>query len=75
MSMLNPDERLIGKLEAHVEDLRADVKAMRSDIGSLKNMVEQAKGARWAVVTLASAFGGLGSLFMAWATGLFKPPL
>ena len=70
--MTEVDERLIGRLEAHVDDLRADVKAMRAEIATLKSLVEQAKGARWALLVIASAFGGVSSLLGAWISGLFR---
>lgn len=70
--MTEKDERTIGRLEAHVEDLRGDVRAMREDIADLKAMVEQAKGARVAVATLASAFGGVGGLMTAWLAGWLR---
>jgi hypothetical protein len=64
-------ERTIGRLEAHVDDLRAEVKAMRGDIGELKALVEQARGARWLGQVIAGVIGAVAS-GIAWAAGLIR---
>lgn len=61
------DERTIGRLEAHVEDLRAEVRAMRQDIAAMKALVEQARGARWLLTAAAAVAGGITALAAEWA--------
>lgn len=63
-------DKTIGRLEAHVDDLRAEVRAMREDIGELKELVQQARGAKAAATWIAGLFGGAGGLATAWLSGV-----
>jgi hypothetical protein len=66
-------DKTIGRLEAHVDDLRADVRALRADIGELKELVQQAKGAKAMAAWLAGLFGGAGGLLAAWLSSVGAP--
>jgi hypothetical protein len=59
-------DKTIGRLEAHVDDLRAEVRAMRVDISELKDLVQQARGAKAAIAWVAGLFGGASGLAAAW---------
>ena len=63
-------DKTIGRLEAHVDDLRADVRALRDDVAELKELVQQAKGAKAAATWIAGLFGGAGGLAAAWLSGV-----
>jgi phage shock protein A len=65
-------DKTIGRLEAHVDDLRADVRAMRQDVQELKDLVQQARGARAALAALSAAFGGAGAMVAAWFVGIVR---
>lgn len=62
-------DKTVGRLEAHVDDLRLEVRAMREDIGELKALVEQAKGAKW-LIGLTAGLLSFGSTLAATASGL-----
>ncbi len=63
-------DKTIGRLEAHVDDLRTEVRAMRDDIGELKALVEQARGAKW-LIGLTAGLLSFGSTLVATAAGLW----
>ncbi len=63
-------DKTIGRLEAHVDDLRTEVKAMREDIAELKSLVEQARGAKW-LIGLTAGLLSFGSAIAATSTGFW----
>lgn len=68
---MTDQERTIGRLEAHVDDLREEVRALRQDIGDLKALVEQGRGVRWVLTALAGVTGAAGGVVSS-AAGLFR---
>lgn len=69
--MTETDERTLGRLEAHVQDLRHDVRNLSQRVDVLAALVEQGKGAKWAAGITWGLAGALASAG-AWAAGLFK---
>ncbi len=63
-------DKVIGRLEAHVDDLRTEVRAMRDDISELKSLVEQARGAKW-LIGLTAGLLSFASALVATASGLW----
>jgi hypothetical protein len=68
--MTESDERTLGRLEAHVADLRHDVKNLEQQVTALVAVMERVKGARIMASAIASAFGGAGGLLTAWLAGV-----
>ena len=64
MSDIDPIE--YGKLVNSVENLERKVDAMEVDIKKLVAMAERSKGSLWALMGVASVFGG----FVAWMADL-----
>ena len=56
---MTDDQRLIGRLEAHVEQLRKQVDEQDKKLDTILALVEQGKGARMAVAVVSSVIGGL----------------
>lgn len=69
---MTEDQRTIGRLEAHVDDLRTEVRGMREDINGLKALVEQGKGAKAVLLFLAGLVGSSLTFAGAWAAGLLR---
>jgi hypothetical protein len=66
---MTDEQRTIGRLEAHVEQLRAQVAEQDKKLDAIIALVEQGKGARWALTALASISGVIGGfLFNAFTT-------
>ena len=64
MADINPIE--YGKLVHAVENLESKVSAMEHDIKKLVAMAERSKGSLWAIMGVASVFGG----FVTWMADL-----
>lgn len=56
-----------GKLVAQVESMEKKVDLMEADIKKLVAMAERSKGSLWAIMGVASVFGG----FVTWLADLF----
>ena len=56
-----------GKLVQAVENLESKVNTMEHDIKKLVAMAERSKGSLWAIMGVASVFGG----FVTWLAELF----
>lgn len=65
-------ERTIGRLEAQVDHLRGQVAEMDKKLDTVLALVEQGKGAKWAIGIVAAIVGALSSYVSAVA-GLFRP--
>lgn len=73
--MTDSEERTIGRLEAHVQDLRRDVGDIKRDVVDLKNLVQQAKGVRAGLTVMVWMIGAVGGVLSSWgaqALGLFR---
>jgi len=70
--MTESDGRTLGRLEAHVADLRQDVRNLEKQVAELVALVERGRGAKFMFAAIASAFGGAGSLAAAWFSGLIQ---
>jgi hypothetical protein len=55
------EQRTIGRLEAQVDRLRADVAALDSKLDAITSLVQQAQGARWAVGVIGAISGAAAS--------------
>jgi hypothetical protein len=64
MADINPIE--YGKLVQAVENLESKVGIMEADIKKLVAMAERSKGSLWAIMGIASLFGG----FVTWVADL-----
>jgi len=64
--MTNIDPIEYGKLVHAVENLESKVSAMEHDIKKLVAMAERSKGSLWAIMGVASVFGG----FVTWIVDL-----
>lgn len=53
------DARDFGKLEAQVEDLKAEVYSLAQDVKTLIELANKSKGGFLVVMTIASSIGGL----------------
>ena len=62
---MTDEQRLIGKLEAKVENLERTVESIDSKLDKITSLVEQGKGAKWAIGALATVFGGAGGALAA----------
>jgi hypothetical protein len=67
---MTDQERTIGRLEAHVEQLRSQVAKQDEKLDAILALVEQGRGAKWAVGAMSAAFGGVGGLLVAWFNGM-----
>jgi hypothetical protein len=56
-----------GKLVAQVETMEKKIDTMEADIKKLVMMAERSKGSLWAIMGVASVFGG----FVTWLAELF----
>jgi hypothetical protein len=65
MAEIDPVE--YGKLVNAVENLETKVNIMEADIKKLVAMAERSKGSLWAIMGVASVFGG----FVTWLAELF----
>ena len=63
---MTEQERVIGRLEAQVADLREDVKKLHHDLSEIKELVQMGKGARWAIGIMAALIGFASSKAQAW---------
>lgn len=67
---MTDQERTIGRLEAHVEQLRAQVAEQDRKLDAILALVEQGKGAKTAAIWISGLFGGAGGLVTAWLAGV-----
>ena len=69
---MDMDQLQFGKLQAEVEQLKADMGTLKNDVKELLALANKSKGGFWMGMTIASGIGG----FVSWVAshaGLFKP--
>lgn len=52
----------IARLEEQVRGLRSDVQSLSEKVGHVHDTIQQARGARWAIISMATAGGFLAGL-------------
>lgn len=68
---MDMDQLQFGKLQAEVEQLKADMNILKDDVKELLALANKSKGGFWMGMTIASGIGG----FVSWVVshaGLFK---
>lgn len=69
---MDMDQLQFGKLQAEVEQLKADMSTLKSDVKELLALANKSKGGFWMGMTIASGIGG----FVSWIvshSSFFKP--
>lgn len=72
--MTRPEGERIAVLETQIETILAQQTKMQDDITEMKNILQQAKGAKWVIVT-AAAISGFIATYLPWLAqqlGIFK---
>ena len=62
MTEINPRE--FGRLEAEVKALSDQVTSLQTDVRALLELANKSKGSLWTGMAIASAFGGVGAIFI-----------
>lgn len=68
---MDMDQLQFGKLQAEVEQLKADMTTLKNDVKELLALANKSKGGFWMGMTIASGIGG----FVSWIashSSLFK---
>lgn len=68
---MDMDQLQFGKLQAEVEQLKADMGTLKNDVKELLALANKSKGGFWMGMTIASGIGG----FVSWIAshaGIFK---
>lgn len=60
----------IAVLEVELRHAREDIADMRAEMKALARLFEQAKGARWAIITAVGIVGTVATA-LSWAAGFF----
>ena len=68
---MDMDQLQFGKLQAEVEQLKADMTTLKNDVKELLALANKSKGGFWMGMTIASGIGGLVS-WIASHSSLFK---
>ena len=63
--MTKPDGERIAVLETHIDTILKQQEKMQEDISIMKEILQQAKGAKWVVVT-AAAISGFIATYLPW---------
>jgi hypothetical protein len=65
MSMTRPDGERIAVLETRLDEVLRYQAEMQRDISEMKEILQQAKGAKWVIVT-AAALAGIIATYLPW---------
>jgi hypothetical protein len=63
--MIRPDGERIAVLEVQIDTLLANQVEMKKDLSEVKEILQQARGAKW-VVVIAAAISGFIATYLPW---------
>jgi hypothetical protein len=71
---LRTDAERIAVLESEMRDMKDDVHETRKKVSEMHDVLMQAKGARWAIIAVASLTGFIAGTFGKWLPFLNMGP-